>query len=158
MISIAYTAGFIDGEGCITIKKIHKDRLKRSKHDCYQLIVCITNTDIRPLKALKERWGGNLRQLKRYEPHHRLRYFWVLPAKQAMRMLEAIFPYLIVKRAVAEACMKMQRTNLANQYRNNGMLITPEQDAWRAELCEHVRFLNRRGIRSELDDVARGEL
>lgn len=146
-MTVEYAAGFMDGEGCITIKRVKKERLKRSKHDCYQIIVCVTNSEIAPLVELRDCWGGTIRRLKRYAPHHRWRYFWLLSAKGAMVFLEAIYPHLIIKKEVAMLCMEMQQTNLQAQFRN-GVEITPELHAWREQQLAKVRHLNRRGIRT----------
>lgn len=48
---IPYTAGFIDGEGCITItRRCYAD----GRPPCYDAVLSVANTDPRPLTAFRE--------------------------------------------------------------------------------------------------------
>lgn len=146
MISPEYTAGFIDGEGCITLHRRAKE-VAHSNSDQYQMVVIVSNTNIEPLLKFSEQWGGTIRKLKRYQPHHRQRYNWRLSAHRSMKLLEDILHFLIIKREVAELCMEVQRENMQWQHRQLFHPITSELEAKRYRIWEEVRRLNQRGVK-----------
>lgn len=91
--SLAYIAGFLDGEGCIMIRKY------RSKYN--EVCVQITNSNLEVLEhiaVLLE--GSRLYNQKRYGRKEIWRV--VLTNKWAVHNLELLFPYLIVKKEVAK--------------------------------------------------------
>ncbi len=51
---LAYIAGFIDGEGCIRIKKSNQSG------NSYYVTLQVTDSDPRPLNAIKEVFGGKV--------------------------------------------------------------------------------------------------
>jgi len=51
---LAYMAGFIDGEGCVRIKKSNQSG------NSYYITLQVTNTDREPLQLIKEVFGGKV--------------------------------------------------------------------------------------------------
>lgn len=146
MISSEYAAGFIDGEGCITLHRRAKE-VAHSNSDQYQMIVIVSNTNIEPLLGFSERWGGTIRKLKRYQSHHRQRYNWRLSAHRSMKLLEDILPFLIIKKEVAKLCMEVQRENMQWQCRQLFQPVTTSLEAKRYLIWGKVKKLNQRGIK-----------
>lgn|SRR3990167_484751 len=103
---VSYLAGFFDGEGCVYIAR---------KGNGYYLIVTIQQVDSTPLVLIKNTYGGSL--LKRQEklrkrPIHILR----LQNKMAIRFLEDIYPFCIVKRIEVAIALEFSRLPKFNRW------------------------------------------
>lgn len=85
-LEIAYFAGFFDGEGMVAIY--------RKKY-----VVCMTNTDVRPLKRAQDLWGGfiNTQGASTRPGAIRDLWRWQIYGHGARIFLETIRPYLILK-------------------------------------------------------------
>src|ERR1035437_3631008 len=106
-ISAQWLAGFIDGEGCLSIHT----RMRTGKSKARAVIqgrLSIANTHLPTLLAIKAEWGGKLSYKKYTSPSHQ-GYKGMNKTKQGyellwynqadlMRVLEAIHPYIIVKK------------------------------------------------------------
>lgn len=108
MINDQYSAGFFDGEGCVTACI----RGGANRRPSPTLLVCITNTNKYILELHKERWGGSLCERggkhaeKVLSGKRQRQYQWVISAKMAAPFLRSIFPYVIVKKNVVEAAIR----------------------------------------------------
>ncbi len=136
---IAYTAGLVDGEGCITIHQ-------RPGRNYIELF--ITNTDPRMIGWLHERWGGAATWLYPTNPRHKPRGKWEVAARQAAAILPIIRPYLIVKAAQADLALAYQAT----MGRQGTRIVPPAQRAERDRLFTVMRGLNRKGPIDKMAD------
>ncbi len=90
---LAYTAGVVDGEGCIYIGKTNaKDPQSDRKY--YHMEVTVGNTNEWLIQWLKFNFGG-----KTYVKHPTLKnskvsFTWVLSSNKAAEFLKLILPYL----------------------------------------------------------------
>jgi hypothetical protein len=91
----AYVAGFFDGEGCITIKT--------EKGTPSSLSTGISQKDIKPLKRIKEIFGGSIYY---HKPNDM--YQWRANNDLSYWFLLAILPYLIVKKEQALLAIEYQ--------------------------------------------------
>jgi hypothetical protein len=100
---LAYVAGIIDGEGCIS--------LTRSKNEKgIQVHVQIDHTNEWLLQWLKFAFGGvvTLRHDKREEiKGWKSMYCWRLRTAEALEFLKLIYPYLRLKKVQAEIAIKV---------------------------------------------------
>jgi len=103
----AWTAGIIDGEGCIGVYKNNKGFCKT--FNCH---LNVANTNVLMLNQLKEFWGGKI-----YPDRHRLKYGWkecwvwqLNKGKEISRFLKNILPYLVVKKEQAEMMLEFIKT------------------------------------------------
>jgi hypothetical protein len=137
---VIWSAGFFDGEGCACIaKQARKDTTWMS----YVLSVSVCQKDPRPLDILHELYGGRVLNYKlKGITYHR----WVANSNQAVAILNAMLPYLILKKDRAEVCIEFQ-TNLVSFNQDYGRRGYPE---WvRSALAgfyEKMKFLNKRGV------------
>ena len=101
MVSIgitAYTAGFFDGEGCIT------GRLRPT--GSVRVAIVVSQVNPRPLRVLKVWYGGGIFYVEAQQI-----YTWQLTKKSDVRkFLEAILPFLIVKKNQAIVALQMLET------------------------------------------------
>ncbi len=102
---LAYTAGIIDGEGCITLANyagVYKGQ--RSKSVKYRIYVMVTNTNISLIDFLKINFGGSVSVLA---PRGKCKpaWNWHISSKKAAELLLALRPYLLLKIPQAELAL-----------------------------------------------------
>lgn len=103
MDNLQYMAGFFDGEGSIGI---YRSSVKTTEN--YYLRTQLTqNTSEDFLKFLKpfiNYYGGNLSKCKTLSG--KIKYNWQLSSIQAIKFLEDLVPYLILKKSQAILALK----------------------------------------------------
>jgi hypothetical protein len=112
----AWAAGFIDGEGCIAIKR-------RSKTNGYVLWVIVGQSGHeRPisLKRLAALYGGSVLPTTRDpRPGRKPRWSWTIASSQAELCLRLVLPFLTEKREQALLALEYREKALG---RGNGAL------------------------------------
>lgn len=96
-LTIAYTAGFFDGEGSINIMT----RKREGWSIEHQLWVSIGQKDGHTLDWLKDNFGGNVYLVKRDGS-----FFWSASNKNAYNFLKRIISFLQYKKPQAELALK----------------------------------------------------
>jgi len=140
----AYFAGIMDGEGTITIcrseyvanRKAEGNRpARRYKTVGISLKISVKNTDMRLMKWLKSRFGGEYYLDTGKKPENwKDSYVWHYAAESKEDFLLAILPYLIIKRE--QALVALEYIRLGRDIR------CPEK---RQALYEKIVALNQRG-------------
>lgn len=94
----SYLAGFFDGEGTICVSR-------KTKHNSFDLKVCVGQKECRVLKLLRSRFGGKIYLLHSHgEPQI---YQWDARRKSSIaKFLKAMTPLLVIKKE--EAIMAME--------------------------------------------------
>ncbi len=118
MIDKRYIAGFIDGEGYISVVK-HKDtRLKRG----YTLfpIFRITNSNKEALEKINEFVKGDIRSngRDRNSNHKQVYRIEVIKLERIKEILKEIKPYLIIKKQQAELMINFCNRRLKADVKN----------------------------------------
>lgn len=100
-----WAAGFIDGEGCIFIR-----RNKYSENSiCHDLGIQVTNTNRTPIDRLQKIFGlGYIRIERKSNSKWRTAYRWVCRSNDAENVLRVIEPYLYNKREEARLGLEFQ--------------------------------------------------
>jgi hypothetical protein len=84
----AYLAGLIDGEGTITLTRLHR-------HENRRLVVSISNNDASLLKFVEEIIGaGKITTKKIYSDRHARSFTYQVASRQALDLLRHLVPYL----------------------------------------------------------------
>jgi len=84
----AYIAGLIDGEGTITLTRKHKNEYR-------QLCVSISSTERSLLEFVKSATGvGIITNKRTTRPHHARSFTYAVYNRQALALLNQIFPLL----------------------------------------------------------------
>jgi predicted Zn-ribbon and HTH transcriptional regulator len=100
----AYFAGYFDGEGSILISKRGKDTYYPS------VSLSLSNTDEKPVRLLQQTFGGHILVIKPRAPRHKVQFTWrVSKRSEILTALTAIIPWLITKKAIAEAALTILR-------------------------------------------------
>jgi hypothetical protein len=84
----AYIAGLVDGEGTITLTRLHRNEQRR-------LVVSISNTDRALLEYVQQALSmGRITSKRTYSQLHTPSFAWQVSSKQALQVLLQIHPYL----------------------------------------------------------------
>lgn len=137
----AYVAGFVDGEGCLTI-----GRAKRSlKHNragfSYEALMNISNTNLRALYRIVDMCGNGKIQVqdKRTNPDHAPLFRIVFSSNQIRRVLPQLRQFLFVKARQADILVEFLASKVG------GRNVTLEHWQRWENLRAEVRTLNKRG-------------
>lgn len=151
-LNLAYLAGILDGEGCITLAKVYRkdNRNKNPKfvEECWGQ-VCIAWTDKKEqkeyLEELKKEFGGYYALFKSRAINGKGNDFvyWRLVSNKSAEFLKLVIPYLRVKKRQAEIVIRMHELKLANRGKHKEPSLKEMND--RQELIKEIRLLNKRG-------------
>ena len=125
----AWFAGFIDGDGHLTLAK-HKNK---RYHLGYQWVpkLYITNIDSHVMEIISLNIGiGHIAFLGKNNEYRQYR----LESKQVRDILPKIIPYLKIKKQ--EAIILLQATNIINDTPYKGCRISQEKDTKLREISE----------------------
>ena len=101
---LAYIAGIVDGEGCISVRK-------RGIHGSLPLI-SVVNTNWEVLKLIKDTFGGSISIHNRPKTEaSKWCYIWRQSCLPAAETLERLLPYLIVKKKHALLAIQLTTCN-----------------------------------------------
>jgi len=128
----AYVAGIVDGEGTVTLMKHHRNETPTPS-------VSVANNNLELLKWLKSLNGGTITNKKKRLPHHHKSYAWYVRQDRALRFLNEIKQYLIIKRKQAELITSTYKkvTHRAGKY-------APQMLRKKSQLVAKIRKLNQR--------------
>lgn len=84
----AYIAGLVDGEGTVTLSRLHRNENRR-------LVVCISNNDLALLQHVKDKIGaGRITSKRVYSPRHAPSFNYQINNRQALEVLRQIVIYM----------------------------------------------------------------
>ena len=129
---IAYTAGFFDGEGCVSICKCVVE------NQPYRILIQLTNTNKLVMDWIHSKIGGSIRTLKHRHGNWRTTYVLTLTARDKMLwFMDLVYPFCIVKKSqmdVAREFLSIPKYSRSNR---------------RLELQEQMKALNWRFRKKE---------
>lgn len=143
-------AGFLDGDGCIGIYRTHK---RRSSSWYYMLHVIFAQSREDHAEILKEiqiRYGGSLHKIKDH-PRCATAFALRLSGWGALKLIQSVIPYLIVRKPQAEIAKRFMDYRLVNtgsarpgmSFRT--MRLAPEHLEFYEGLRQEMRYYNRKG-------------
>lgn len=101
---LAWAAGFFDGEGCIYVAKSKNDKLRHGIR--YEIRITVSQVDVIPLKVLISLFGGSLHKRSKGTKHI---YNWYLNGASALKVLEKLLPYLVLKNKEAKIALRFKK-------------------------------------------------
>jgi len=101
LYSDQWAAGFFDGEGCIQIEP-----RASGGYTSYYVNLAVAQNDRRPLMALQEKFGGQVKSASRSAGDQCSR--WRVSNRGAEAFLIAVLPHLLVKREQAEIALELR--------------------------------------------------
>ena len=127
-VDLAYTAGIIDGEGCIHIRRQWDKRYR----GCYKytLTVSVVSTDEWLPRGLQFAWGGSvsLNDRSKENPKWKRAYQWQIASKKALAFLISITPYLKLKKPQAEIGIGFQHRQKVGGRRTSEEQVLKDAD------------------------------
>jgi len=132
-IILAYTAGIIDGEGCLSIHKTH-DKRGLDIRERYTNKLIVVSTDKPMVDFLKENFGGGISFKKSKNINHLNQYAWQIGGKKAIEIVKLVYPYLIIKKRQADVFIEYEKTIVTSQYR-----MTDEIREMRIKLFNRIK-------------------
>jgi LAGLIDADG endonuclease len=156
----AYLAGIVDGEGCISFSRGHRNKsyyandgaLKCPKDMFYLLVqVQISNTDLPVLEYLNGKigFGTIYRNIPKVKEHHKKQYRLSFNRqKEIMTLLSHIVPYLHIKKMQAQLMIDYCKHRIG-EGRGRRHLYT-KRDEFLADL---IGQLNRRDTPSGIQEI-----
>lgn len=102
-VELAYIAGLLDGEGCVTIVASHRKRHHPNWSPEYALHVAISNQFMPALEYLKTTTG--LGSIHRGKGNN---FTWNISSQRAAEVLKSLRPFLIIKAKQADIAIKFQ--------------------------------------------------
>jgi hypothetical protein len=119
---LAYIAGIIDGEGCITLKVNRVGASPEQRMGFYELEVQVSNTNQWLIEWLFFNFGGKIREEKKKDGCKQA-WRWIIMARKAADFLKLIYPYLRLKHPQAELGLRFQGKR-RNNYGRKGKSIS----------------------------------
>lgn len=119
-----YVAGFFDGEGSIGIYRNGRGNF----HLRTQLTQNITPSSERLLKELHSKWGGNLNVMRSDAYKRGGAYNWQLNSASALKFLEEIAPFLVLKRDQAELAIAWQKAKPKPERDKFGRMVAARRE------------------------------
>lgn len=138
---LAYCAGLIDGEGCISAAPI--PRCPAS----YSVTLTVGMCDREGLDLLVAVFGGEVRADRKLTSTGKTLYRWSLSCRKAAAALRLLEPYLRVKRARAVWAIALAET--AKQGADRVVPLTEAETAYRRSLATLIRSANRKARATE---------
>lgn len=139
----SYLAGFIDGEGCITISK-KKDHSGMRFGYCFRPHVNVANSNEASLNRLVQWTGlGNVSHSSQsHRKNRKDKFQWQLWSQQARQVIEAVLPFLYIKKQQAVILLKF----ISNSRRSPGSVGLSNAE-WKRQhqLNAAIKRLNKRG-------------
>lgn len=133
-VDLAYAAGIFDGEGYIGIEGGNG----RNHH----AVLKVQMVEGPVLHWLANTFGGTVKFVRSTKPgQYRDQARWVRGSLKAVVLLEAVKPYLKLKRKQADLCIRLHREGL---WKRRPVLYREIQR--REELRINMQILNRRGV------------
>ena len=118
----AYLAGLIDGEGTITLTRMHQ-------HENRRLVVSISNNDVSLLRFVKAGVGaGRITTKRTYSERHARSFTYQVSSRQALDLLRQLSRYL--------KTYKAKRAKLAL---NDYLRLTPRNGRYKPDISASRR-------------------
>jgi hypothetical protein len=143
-IDCAYAAGLFDGEGSVSIS--WRLQGKNSSKETFSMKVSISMIDADSIEWITATFGGHHDTTCRTKSGNVI-HRWTLHCRKAADFLEQVLPYLKLKKARAEAAIKlarMKRKRGATAGNEGVRAITDYEISMQRPLAEFIRAENLR--------------
>lgn len=138
----AYMAGFIDGEGCLSI--VRAQPRGRTRSIGHRPMVIVANTNVASFDIFVKYYGSK-RSPSKKKPNHKIRWVWTCPAGKIYHLLKDVYPYLILKKKQAEIILDFLESTNNHRGHRWGTLLPEGELAKREVFCQQIQELNRKG-------------
>jgi hypothetical protein len=149
-----YAAGFVDGEGCITVRQAPGTKNGHNWNPSMYASVTISQVDPRPLQWMQERWGGSLRPLLRRKEgrNDRDAWEWCIVGHAAYRFLDGVRAMLKCKPEQADNALRLRdlRQGYGRGRAGQQRALSAEELSAQLDIRTEALRLNQRGRSPEV--------
>jgi hypothetical protein len=129
-----YFAGFFDGEGCITCYS--------NRTGYYQIKASCTNTKKEVIEQMQVLYGGGIHVMEKSPlSNSKMAWQWAAGGKTLIPFLQAVLPYLRLKKEQAEMALEFMTT-----IGGYGERVSEENALIREQFRERFTALNKKGV------------
>jgi len=123
--TLAYIAGIIDGEGCITILEYGAKQRRN-----WRLTVSVVNTSEWLVQWLMLQGFGKVYEIGKTKREKRI-WQWRVDGRKAGEFLTLILPYLMIKKSQADVALRFQHRRTATlwQRRTDENIVLDEAES-----------------------------
>lgn len=148
----AWLAGFIDGEGSISIRR---DKRCVGSIPVYDAFLSISGTDENCLKYVYALIGGSFRSNKPRNPKYRMVYeVRFVGSNKVFEVINLVYPYLIIKRKNAELALEL--ISFKRSHKIKGIRLTSQDLEYLDDLFIRITSLNiKKGIHTKNGPINR---
>lgn len=146
---LAWAAGFIDGEGTISIKRFHRAR-KGGRYIYYQPFVSLSQAVVggheQGVLKMHQMFGGSISDYK--DKRDSTRYAtkqWSAVSNDALKCIKSIYPFLVIKRKNADVLFKFDKTKMKLKGGSGKIKMTQNEMNKRENMFYESRLLNQKG-------------
>ena len=140
MLSHAYVAGLIDGDGYIGIEHI-----KAADTYAVRLAVAMVDKSVAVLRGLQRDYGGRLAPIHPQSPMQRPKIRWAVQGRQAAAAIALVRPHLVLKTEQADICLQLQESIDRGKAERGRKHWTPESREDARIFKARIHELNLRG-------------
>lgn len=145
----AWAAGFIDGEGTISIKRYFRKR-KNDSFVYYQPFISASQAVVggheKAILKMQKIFGGSIANYKDKRSSTRYKTMaWSVVSKNALNCIELIYPYLVIKRANADVLIKFYKKRTLSKGGSRNATLTKKEHKLRESFFIASHLLNQKG-------------
>jgi hypothetical protein len=144
LMAIGYLAGFLDGEGYITIRRSNRYALKTVS---YRLVIGFTSTELSVLEWIQQQFGGCINPKARKSERHSPAFELTIHNRESCELLlREVLPALRIKDKQADLALRflglgaMKKSGTWPRFQ-----ALPGEKEKRENLKSELTVLNRRG-------------
>lgn len=139
-LELAWAAGFLDGEGCFSLRKFSPAARAKGLHEATRgATISAAQTSAEPLYKLAEILGGRVRDHRGKTSAVKQTWQWEICSKDGVRYaIPLLLPYLVVKKQEAEIVLAY-----AQEPSNRGRKYTNDEITRRLNLIEMYQATGR---------------
>lgn len=132
----AYAAGLIDGEGSISARRCHRNRIS------FSITVVVAMCDPDAIVWLSSIFGGKTTLLRKRTNSGKLIFHWSLHCRKAAVFLKLILPYMQIKYQRAQMAIQLAELAQPRGWPTNVREFTTNEIEERLQLVAAIRTEN----------------
>jgi len=151
-LSKQYIAGFIDGEGYLSILKLKRKTARNGYW--FQPVIKVSQTQDHSyiLQMIHCQYGGHFNKRRVYKDNSKPTFTLDIKGEEKIRkLLDDILPYLIIKKPQAELILEYYNLGTVMKRNSEGIKKLDELQSKRSVLYKKARMLNKRGTAAETE-------
>ena len=106
---LAYLAGLVDGEGTVSIRRVHNRAKSASGWKIYYAVeIRVFNTDRKMIDWISQNFRGSVWTTNRKDGKHKPCYIWMCSGiEENLNLMKSIVPFMITKRQLVECAIPL---------------------------------------------------